>query len=85
MGMSWSIMKSTEKHTPTDAIIFRREEPSPSRRMVESVAMQVKKYPMEAPIDDMSTNQPSASRPKIGPDRQLRMQNSIAFFGMAYI
>ena len=70
--------------TPTAAMIFRNGPASPSRFAVTSVLAQVKKYPIEAPIALMSTNQPSASRPRIGPDRLIRMQNSIAFFGVPY-
>ena len=39
---------------------------------------------MEAPIALISTNQPSASRPRIGPERLTRIQKIMAFFGVPY-
>ena len=63
---------------------LRNGVPSPSRFIVTIVLAQVKKYPMLAPMALMSTNHPSASLPRIGPERLIRMQNNMAFFGVPY-
>lgn len=77
-------MKIIEKHTPRIAKTFRDFVPSPSFFIVTRVAAEVKKYPMEAPMELISTNHPKASRPRIGPDKEIMMQKIIAFFGVLY-
>ena len=74
----------SENVTPMTAIALRPPVPSPNSFVVLNVAALVKKYPIEAPIAAISTNQPRASRPRIGPDREMMMQNSIAFLGVLY-
>ena len=69
---------------PVMAIALKKAEPSPSLFSVFNVLAQVKKYPMLAPIALMSTNHPSASRPRIGPLRLTRMQKRMAFRGVPY-
>ena len=63
---------------------FNRVVPSLSLFITTKVEVQVKKKPMEAPIADISTNQPRASRPNIGPDNEISMQNKIALRGVPY-
>ena len=82
--MSCSTMKVTENATPMTAMAFSNEVTSLSLFSITSVVAEVKKYPMDAPIADMSTNQPSASLPRIGPDSDSTIQNIIAFLGVPY-
>ena len=43
---------------------------------------QVKKNPMDAPIADISTNHPRASRPRMGPESEMMMQKIMALRGV---
>ena len=56
------------------AIVFKKTVPSPSLFIVTSADAHVKKYPIDAPIADMSTNHSNAFLPKIGPDKDMIMQ-----------
>ena len=62
--------------------IERKQSDSPFRFIVTRVARHVKRKPIEAPIAHISTNQPRASRPRIGPESEMPMQNKSAFFGV---
>lgn len=82
--MSCSTINVTENTTPMTAIDFSKDVPSLSLFSITSVAAEVKNYPIDAPIADISTNQPSASLPRIGPDSDTTIQNIIAFLGVPY-
>ena len=82
--MSCSTINATENTTPMTAMAFSNEVPSLSLFSITSVVAEVKKYPMDVPIADMSTNQPRASLPRIGPDKDTMIQKIIAFLGVPY-
>lgn len=84
IGMSCRITKIVESIAPNTAMNFNSVVPSLSRFITTKVEVQVKKKPMEAPMADMSTNQPRASLPSMGPDKEIRMQNNMAFLGVPY-
>ena len=76
------MMKMEEKRMDRMAASFNAGALSPSLRIVMNVDAPVQRNPIEAPMALMSTNQPSASRPRTGPEREMRMQNSKAFLGV---
>ena len=75
-------MNIAEKIVPSIAIIRNNCVLSFVLFMVTRVDAQVKKYPIDAPIADMSRNHPSASRPRTGPDNEMSIQKIIEFFGV---
>ena len=75
-------MNIAEKIVPSIAIIRNNCVLSFVLFMVTRVDAQVKRYPIDAPIADMSRNHPRASRPRTGPDNEMSIQNIIEFFGV---
>lgn len=82
IGINCNIINIFEKTTPIVAITLNAFLSSLSLLIVILVTAQVKKYPIDAPITDISTNQPSASLPSIGPVNDTIIQNIITFTGV---
>ena len=66
-------------------MIRNQLDPSPAFFMVARQDAPEKKNPIEAPIELISTNHPRASLPNIGPDKEMAIQKSNAFFGVPYL
>lgn len=77
-------MNAAETTEPNTANTNTDLPASLSRFKVMQVERQVQRKPIEAPIALISTNQPRASLPRIGPDKEISIQKISAFTGVPY-